>query len=90
MVQKAGGAAGRVVTLLWGLPYVQEAARNRGRDTQPAGVLGLELAGTLCIQSPSDGAVTGATEEVGCPATMLCSPSPSYGSFFPLGGLYPF
>lgn len=30
---------------------------------------------TLCTQPPSDGAVTEATDEVGCPATDPASPS---------------
>lgn len=75
-VQKAGGEVGKDLNLAWGASHVCRRPCEMGEGAQPAGATKLELIGTLCIQPPSDGAVTEATEEVGCPATMLC-PSPS-------------
>lgn len=74
MVQKAGVAEGKGHNLAWGPPlYAGGLVKGEGTPSQLV-LPGLDLTGTLCIQPPSYGAVTEATEEDGCPATMPCCP----------------
>lgn len=69
---------GKGLSLAWGLPICARGHVKWGRGTQPAGA-----PKTGAHRHTLHGAVTEATEEVGCPATMPCPPHPSYGHFCP-------